>query len=234
MQKRILAFLLLSGLILGLTVGAVPVLAETSEKAEYELGNSASALLAGGEIATYGDRIYAAADEGIGCYEGGSDEMTILTDERGSSLNVFDGELWYAAGSSVRRMDLIEGGIETVVEWDSEIDELAVVNGEEVYFLADGAVWYVGDDGEAVAVVNGDISGFIPTKYGILTQGGDLFNRSIFADGMFVTSGVYSWNVDGDRLLISADGTDYAQDLADVFDEGETATAFTVYSAGTV
>lgn len=227
MQKRILALLLSSGILLGLTASAVPVNAAES----FALGNSAQALLAGGEVATVGDRIYTSTGQGIGFYEG--TEATALTDESADSLNVFDDALWYVSGHSIKRMNLADGSIETMLEWPSKIEELVVVNGIDAYFLAGGSVYLLGEDGEAVQVMgDGEIKGFVPTEYGILTQKGDLFDWTVYANGQFVASGVYSWTVKGEDLIISKDGAEYAQSLMDVFSDGETSVNFTVYDGG--
>lgn len=234
MQHGKLAFLLSTGIMLGLALGTVPVYADTTEAETFILGNSASALLAGGETVVRDDTMYTSGEDGI-IYRTVDGIRYQLTDERGESLNLFEDQLWYVSGSAIYRMDLRDFRTDTMLTWYTDIDELVVVNGSDAYFLADGDIYLLNDDGEVSAVCeDGDINGFAPTKYGIISQKGELFDRALYADGYLVLDGIFSWNVKDEMLIISVDGSDYEKDLVDVFSLDDTSENFVLYSDGSV
>ena len=234
MQHGKLAFLLSTGIMLGLASGTVPVYADATDVETFTLGNSASALLAGGEAAIREGTMYTAEKDGIILRTSYGDTF-LLTHDSAESLNIFDEELWYVSGSVIYRMDLEDSSIETKLTWHTDIDELAVVNGSYAYFLADGNIYFLDYQGEVSVVCDdGDINGFAPTEYGIISQKGELFNRSLYADGCLIQDGIFSWSVKDGMLIVTIDGSDYEKDLEEVFSEDDTSENFVLYTEGSI
>jgi hypothetical protein len=229
-----LAFLLSTGIMLGLASGTVPVYAETTDTGTLPLGNSAASLLAGGEVLVRDNVMYTADEDSIS-FRTSDGGRYLLTEDKGGSLNLSGDRLWYASGRVIHRIHLDDYSTDTMLTWYSDIDELAVVDGRDAYFLADGNIYLLNAEGEVSVVSDdGDINGFAPTRYGIITQKGELFDRALYADGSLVQDGVFSWDVSDGKLIVSIDGNDYENDLEDVFSEDDTSENFVLYAGASV
>ena len=211
--KRYITFLL--ALILVLT--GLPVLALPMDAGAEELGNLPINSLNGGVMLQADCGFYWADSSGIFL------DGIPLVEEAGRNLNLIRGGLYYTLGereTAIRRYDLAEGTLSTLLTWEAPIDQLFITGGGMILFLSQGRV-YRGDMGDLASIQADEtpfsVSRFIPTPHGTIYAAGFLGDYTIYAGNRRIEAGITLFFTEADYLIIRRGTADYQIPIAALF-----------------
>ncbi|MCL2828459.1 MAG: S-layer homology domain-containing protein [Oscillospiraceae bacterium] len=218
-------------LILAILFASIPALAAPYE-AVFELGNSPINSLNGGKMAQAGDDLYWADETGIYL------DDTRITTEPGANLNVMGGGLYYTLAGDVtllRRIALPDGAPQTILEWNTAIDQLYITGDSMALLLSEEQVYRANlQDGEILADETAfSVTGFIPTAHGTIYAAGYLGNFTLFADDQYIESGVTNFFTEEDFLILRRGISDYQVAIDTLFTTGGPA-VIAPYSLGDI
>ncbi|MCL2842606.1 MAG: S-layer homology domain-containing protein [Oscillospiraceae bacterium] len=180
------------------------------------LGNTPINSLNGGQMATYGNTFFWADHTGI--YGG----ERLLSEEPGRHLNVINGGLYFTVEDGptlLRRFDLDSRKTETVLIWESPIDQLYITCGNLALLLSAGRVYEVrlSDQATTVRSTGLSVTRFIPTVYGTIYATGSLGNFTLYAEGRLIEAGVTQFFTEDDDLIIRRGADDYQVAFRNLF-----------------
>ncbi len=192
-------------------------------------GNTTIEILGGGKMVSDNDGFYY-SDFGIYKSDDNGDRIIAEVYEA-TNLNLSGDWLYFTdPNAGICRMSKNGGAVETVLAYDSYIEQMYVI-GRELRFVADGNVYSynMGLETLETLVEAGDILGLIPTEYGNITISGDPFERELRIDGETIFSAVESCYTDCGYLIIRYEGADWQIELASLFAGSRALESYSLY-----
>ena len=169
-------------------------------------GNATGEILDGGKFLTDGDTCYYSES---GIWRDTPYGTDFLSSENGRSLNLSGDLLYYTVGNMVKSMPKNGGEASVIFTFKKDIVQLYVI-GEELRFLADGAVYSYSMETEnlqQLASPSG-VTGLLPTFYGNLFLTGEKGNYSLWFEETFLQGGFSSvYTMDDYLIAVTGDVT---------------------------
>ena len=188
---------------------------EPSAREWVEPGNSDAEITDGGRYLLTDDALYY-SDGGI--WRDANGTTAFLTSDKGQSLNLSGGYIYYTVEGEVRRVPTSGGSAETVYSFGAYIKQLYVM-GPELRFLSGGAAYSYDTDTKKIETLDApnDVLSLIPTPLGNVYLTGEARRYTVWAGTQVLVSGVERCRRDGDWLVIVKDGETLQASLSGAF-----------------
>lgn len=180
-------------------------------------GSTTIEIQGGGTMLTAEDAFYYSE---WGLWKSVDGDETLLADVyEATNLNL-SGEWLYFTDPSwgIARVSIYGGAVETVLAYDSYIEQMYVI-GRELRFVADGNVYSYDMGPEELTEIysSGAVLGLLPTEYGNIYITGDPFERSLWLEDEEIFSNVESCYTDSGYVVIRRDGEDWQISMEALF-----------------
>ncbi len=191
--------------------------AELPELSWETPGSSTVEIQGGGRMLVSGDAFYY-IERGLWKELNGTDSFLAEVYE-GGNLNLSGDWLYFTDPDwGVRRVSTRGGTVETVLAYDSYIEQMYVI-GRELRFVADGNVYSydMGRDTLTEIYSSGAVIGLLPSEYGNIYITGDPFDRSLWLGEEEIFRHVESCYTDVGYLVLRQEGQDWQISLSALF-----------------